>query len=107
MKNYLMVVTYEFAIYRPEKSIVDYSDEIEASHNRVNITPAATITADKRCFTVVSSLRTQILIRAAITTLLSLIADTRAIGACCMAQMTIQYADSDKNPPGTAYFQFL
>ncbi|SUZ53815.1 uncharacterized protein METZ01_LOCUS6669 [marine metagenome] len=24
MKNYLMVVIYKFAIYRPEKSIVDY-----------------------------------------------------------------------------------
>jgi len=24
MKNYLIVVIYKFAIYRPEKSIVDY-----------------------------------------------------------------------------------
>ena len=28
MKNYLMVVIYKFAIYRPEKYIVDYYNDI-------------------------------------------------------------------------------
>ena len=72
------------------------------THIRVSITPAATIVTETRCFAVVFSLRTQMLNKAAITTLLSLSADTRAMGECCMAQSTIPYAETDKIPPGTA-----